>query len=66
MLPKHISEVVEFYQMIKTQWNVGFGGLIGLNYISVIEVAKIYNFELTPYRMEIIRHIESYFLNRKG
>ncbi len=65
-LPKHMMEVIEFFQTIKTQWNVGFGGAVGLNYVSVIEVAKIHEFELTPYRMELIRYIESYYLNKKG
>jgi len=61
-----MMEVIEFFQTIRTQWNVGFNGLIGLNYVSVVEIAKIHNFELTPYRMELIRFIETYYLKRKG
>ena len=59
-----MMEVVEFFNIIKTQWNVGFSGAIGLNYLSVIETAKIYDFELTPYRMELIRFIEGYHLKK--
>lgn len=42
------------------------GGLVGLNYSAVIEIAKIYDFELTPYRMDMIRFIERYNIKRSN
>jgi len=64
-LPLHIKEVMDFFRKISTQWVVGgMGGAIGLNYNAVVEVAKIYGFEITPYRMDLIRFIEEYILER--
>lgn len=60
-----MREVIDFFQKISTQWLVGgMGGMIGLNYNAVVEVAKIYDFELTPYRMDLIRFVERYYIER--
>jgi hypothetical protein len=62
-----MREVIDFFQKIGTQWIVsGMGGIIGLNYSSIIEIAKIYEFELNPYRMDLIRFIERYYIERSG
>lgn len=57
-------EVFEFYDTIKTQWNVGMAGLIGLNYASIEMASRVYEFELTPFRMDVIREIESFYLKK--
>jgi len=60
-----MREVVDFFQKISTQWVVGgMCGVIGLNYSAVIEIAKIYDFELTPYRMDLVRFIEKDTIER--
>jgi hypothetical protein len=63
-MPKHILEVIDFFDTVATQWNVGFAGMIGLNYQSVTSMASVYSFELTPYRMDVLREIEYYYLER--
>jgi len=37
---------------------------VGLNYLAIIEVAKIYNFKLTQREFEIIREIERFIMER--
>ncbi len=35
-------EIVQMFLRLSTQWNVGFNGLIGLNYSSVEYLCKLY------------------------
>lgn len=63
-MPKYIQKALDFYDKVKTQWVVGFGGIVGLNYQSVESVARIYEFELTPFNMAVIQEIETYILNK--
>lgn len=64
-MPIYILKVLDFYNKISTQWVVGFDGIVGLNYQSVESVARIFDFELTPFRMSVIQEIESFTLNKK-
>lgn len=60
-----MANVLEFYFKAQTQW-VYVGGMsvepVGLNYLAVIELSKIYKFKLNDWRMDLLRMIESFML----
>ena len=64
-VPLHILEVIEFFDTVSTQWNVGFSGITSLNYASVEMMSKVYDFELTEWRMDVIREIEAFYLEKE-
>ena len=43
----------------QTQWRVGMGGIIGLDYTSVLEMIKLYGIEDSVVMVENIQIIES-------
>lgn len=66
-IPKYFEEVFDFFGKIKTQWVVCSGMTtqpIGLNYPAVIAVAEIYKFELNEFRFDVLREIESFYLEK--
>lgn len=67
-VPLYILEVFNFFNKVSTQWNVGGmdGRLLGLNYLAVLETAKIYKFEMLPYKMDILREIEAFYIERSN
>lgn len=46
------------WSKLQTQWNVGYAGLIGLNYQSIELLAEIEAIDLTPSIMNKIRTLE--------
>lgn len=42
------------------------GGVIGLDYMAVIEIARIYEFELTTFAMDVIREMERFYIERQN
>jgi len=66
-LPQHVQNVLDFFQKVSTQWRAGgMGGLIGLDYNAVVEMAKIYEFELNTLNMDILREIERFYIERQN
>jgi len=63
-LPFYVHNVFDFYDRIKTQWNVGFDGLIGLNYQSIVQMSKVFDFELSEVNMMIIQEIELFIVEK--
>lgn len=57
-MPMYLHEIIDFFQKVSTQWVVSMSGLVGLDYNSVKVVSDVYRFELTPFRMEVIRLLE--------
>ena len=54
-------EAVMLFLKVQTQWRVGMGGIIGLDYTSVIEMIKLYT-DKPIYLMESIQVIEASIL----
>jgi len=60
---------VGLLQRCLTQWRPGGGGVIGLDYVAVIQVAGIIGLRLTAAMMEDIQLMELHargLINRKG
>ena len=54
-------EAVMMFLKVQTQWRVGMGGIIGLDYTSVIEMIKLYTDKAIDL-MESIQVIEAAIL----
>jgi len=65
-VPRYIQDVLSFYYKVSTQWNVGFGGRIGLNYQSVKDVADIFGFDINDFTMTVLQEIEHFILHRES
>jgi len=63
-VPRYIYNIIDFYYKIQTQWNVGFGGRVGLNYQSVKQTAEIFEFDLNDFSMSVIQEIEYFILQK--
>ena len=48
----------------QTQWRVGFSGIIGLDYTSVIEMIKLYNIDNPIDMLENLQIIETSVLRQ--
>ena len=63
------KEAWHLWTVCNTQWIAGGFGVIGLNYQTVMEMAKLYMIEITPNLMAKIRILEREYLkkiNEKG
>lgn len=40
--------------------------LIGLDYMAVVQMAQVYNFELDEFRMDVLREIESFIREKEN
>ncbi|WP_371815598.1 DUF1799 domain-containing protein [Nitratiruptor sp. YY08-26] len=66
-MPESVQEIVDFFHKINTQWRIApMGGVIGLDYMAVIEIARIYEFELTTFAMDVIREMERFYIERQN
>lgn len=50
----------------QSQWRVGMGGVVGLDYTALEFVARTLNTEITPALLKKIRVLEAYMLGRVG
>lgn len=48
----------------QTQWRASFGGLIGLDYPAVFQLAELYGIEMTPGMMSKVQALERATLKR--
>ena len=64
-----LAPVVGLFQRCLTQWRTGGVGVIGLDYVAVLQVASIIGLELTAAMMEDIQVMELHardLINRKA
>ncbi|MBW1778748.1 MAG: DUF1799 domain-containing protein [Deltaproteobacteria bacterium] len=57
MLPEN-EDAVEIFFECSTQWRAGIGGVIGLDYPAVFQVAEALNIPITREVMAKIQHLE--------
>nr|NSL47526.1 DUF1799 domain-containing protein [Dendrosporobacter quercicolus DSM 1736] len=50
--------VFELWRLVNTQWRVGLGGMIGLDYTAVFRIAAVYRMKITPGLFEKLRQLE--------
>ncbi len=68
LMPQN-SEVWLLWQKVNTQWRAGGFSIIGLDYPAVIQIAEIYNIDITIALIEKIRALEAFEIerfNKKG
>lgn len=51
-------EIMELWRYIATQWRIGLGGAVGLDYNSMFAVAGILEIQMTPEILSKIRILE--------
>jgi len=67
LCPKLIQENKEAWQLwtaTRTQWRTSFGGIVGLDYTALLNVAGIYAINVNPGMMRKIKALENYELER--
>jgi hypothetical protein len=52
----------DLWQAAKTQWRVGMGGLVGIDYTAVRQIAVVLDIDMTPALLYKLRELESYTL----
>lgn len=57
-LSDDLEDIWQLWTRCRSQVRCGFSGAIGLDYTSVFGVAKILDFELTPWDMDALRTLE--------
>lgn len=55
----------ELWQKINTQWRVGFGGVVGLDYAAIPYIAEVMDYEITPVDLDKIKVLEIYTLKKQ-
>lgn len=64
-MPENL-EAWQLWLAANTQWRIGFGRTIGLDYTAVFAVAEVYGLEMTPALFRKIKALEMYELRRRG
>jgi len=57
VLPENV-EAFELWNLAGTQWRVSFGGVVGLDYTAVVQIADIYAIDLGDRLFDKLRIIE--------
>ena len=64
-LLKENIDVWELWMAVQTQWRTSFGGLIGLDYLAVENVARILKIDLDDWNLEKIQAMEKHVLRKQ-
>ena len=57
ILPENI-DAISLFLRVQTQFRVGFGGVTGLDYAAVIQVASMYSYNKLPFLFEKLQIME--------
>lgn len=58
-------EAWELWEAVSTQWRIGFGGVCGLDYPPVFQVASVLDIEMTEGLLRKVRVLENLTLERQ-
>ena len=57
ILPENI-DAISLFLRVQTQFRIGFGGVTGLDYAAVIQVANMYSYNKLPFLFEKLQIME--------